>query len=1111
YYSARLQLGTNQYHYSYQVRDFQPSAFEVTLPTQPSYAAGEAVCLPLSAHYLFGKALTRAQVKWSLRAWDQAIRPPKYDAFTFCRGAGEAQYGRSEAELDLTGEGILGGGSNLMICPEIIANPVAPQPRGVAVLAEVTDLNQQTITRRAEFVWHSSDFYLGLHQQAEVLFSNTPPAIEILALGANGLPWTNNVTAHLRLQRVNWQSIRIQGAGRTVRYRSEAVYTNILERDITVTPVPAPAPDADTAQGNLIPELPVLAAGEYLLELKTQDAAGRPVVTSLSLSVSAPGTTLWRYRNDTELGLKPGQNEYAPGETAEILVQAPFSGTALVTVERERVLRSFTVPVTAGAPSITVPILPGDVPNVFVTVTLVRGAEQSTHLARMPEYRFGSCDLTVQDPANRLTVAVEPAAAEVLPGAPVEVTATLTDHRQQTVAGAEVILYAVDDGILGLSGYELPAPYKLFYASRPLGVTTSISLPNLLTEDAEAMNFGNKGYLGGGGGGGERPRKNFLACAFWQATLKSDAAGQVHVRFPAPDSLTRYRIFAVAHTRDSHFGSGESAFRVSKPLIVEPALPAVATITDQLTARALVWNQTAQVVEVQVTLSLDDKARAADAAGKLEQTVTVAAHGSAVVEFPVIMQATGEARWNWRAHWVAAPGVPYTDAVQSSLTVGHLAPLLGEVDLSRLDLGETNLLAAANPQLLNGSGTITVRLANTRLNELGDSVAQLLHYPYGCAEQTGSSLLPWLLLPDLHGVLADELGDKTNEVAGAIRTGLARLYSMQTQSGGLGYWPRAKNPLLWASAYGGMVMTLAQQHGVVVDAEEYTSLMNYLSGQLRSMGPDRNDWSDLCLAVHALALAGRSEPAYHEKLYGYRAQMSTADRAMLALAIAESQGPAEMCAELLRVADGQPGNDGWFGCPARTKAVQLLAWIHYRPHDPTVDRLVEDLIHERKNGGWRTTQGNAWALWALSEYARIVEAGRPPVAGRLRCGEQTWSFQLDAQTNAYSVALDYTHLTAALLLANASTNRLYTTVMISARPPETPQPRWDRGIGLERRYERLDDENKPQPIEHLQVGQRVLVTLRVTLHAEASYLALDDALPGNLEAVNAAFRTQEDR
>ena len=149
---------------------------------------------------------------------------------------------------------------------------------------------------------------------------------------------------------------------------------------------------------------------------------------------------------------------------------------------------------------------------------------------------------------------------------------------------------------------------------------TSISLPNLLTEDPEELRFENKGYLGGGGGR-ERVRKNFLACAYWNAALTTDAQGKVTARFAAPDSLTRYRIFAVAHTANSRFGGGQSAFQVSKPLVIEPALPAFANITDRLIARGLVQNQTATAGEVVVTLELDGKAKAHEAGATLTRRV----------------------------------------------------------------------------------------------------------------------------------------------------------------------------------------------------------------------------------------------------------------------------------------------------------------------------------------------------------------------------------------------------------------------------------------------------------------------------------------------------------
>src|ERR1019366_8744731 len=194
-----------------------------------------------------------------------------------------------------------------------------------------------------------------------------------------------------------------------------------------------------------------------------------------------------------------------------------------------------------------------------------------------------------------------------------------------------LIVYAVDEGILSLTDYGLPDPHGFCYATRPLGVQTSVSLPNLLAEDSEELRFENKGYLGGGGGR-DRVRKNFLACAFWNAALTTDGQGRTVGRFAAPDSLTRSRIFAVAHTANSRFGGGQSAFQVSKPLVIEPSLPAFANITDRLIARGLIHNQTASGGEVDVSLELDSKVAAHESGRKLTQRVPVPAHGSAVVE-----------------------------------------------------------------------------------------------------------------------------------------------------------------------------------------------------------------------------------------------------------------------------------------------------------------------------------------------------------------------------------------------------------------------------------------------------------------------------------------------
>jgi len=1109
-YAARLHLGTNEYPYAFQVQDFQPSAFEVMLQSKPALGAGESLAVPVSARYLFGKPLSRAQVKWWLQAEDTEFKPEAFGGFNFRRASFESRFGRGNLSVTLNGQGALGGSSNLVITADLPVNSAAPQPRLASLLVDVTDLNQQTISHRVEFVRHSSDFYLGLRQEAKVLKAGEAVPLEVAAVRSDGQPWPETLKAQLTLQRIDWQPVRIQGAGRTIRYRNEAVVTNVLEEEIEVSPVQLPTGPQDEVKGNRIPGLPPLPAGQYLIAVQARDSGGRPVVSSLDFEVSAPAAMGWDYRNDVQLSLKPDRKVYAPGQSAEILVAQPFSGTAYVSVEREKVLRSFTVRLQGNAPSIRVPLEAHDVPNVFVSVTLVRGADECPRKIKEPEYRMGSCELSIEDPQSRLAVTVCPGATNYLPAQPVEVTVQVANAGGVPVAGADLVLYAVDEGILQLTDYGLPDPHGFFCMTRPLGVQTSISLPNLLTENPEELRFENKGYLGGGGGM-DHVRKKFLACAYWNAALTTDSLGKATAHFVAPDSLTRYRIFAVAHTAKSHFGSGQSAFLVSKPLVIEPALPAFANITDRLIARGLVQNQTATAGEVVVTLELDGRAKAPETTTTLARQVTIPANGSAVAEFPVELTDTGNSTWLWKARFADPAAGAFTDAVQSVIEVGHIVPMLREVLLSHATGdSHSNLLARANPQLLAGQGTITVNIANTRLIELGEATSQLLHYPYGCAEQTGSSLLPWIVLRDTTS-LVPLLNHSTNDVEAAIRAGVARLFTMQTRSGGLGYWPQSKEPMLWASAYGGMVLALAQRHGVDVPKEDFASLLNYLQQQLRSMSADETNLGDHCLGLYALALAGRAEPAYHEKLYSLREKLGAEDRALLALAVAESQGPTQMIGQLLRSGSASHRRlEASFGCPAREEAIRLLAWIRFQPADLMVDRFVDDLMRDQKQAHWGTTQGDAWSLLALTEYARQVEGRLQPAEGQLKWGGQSVSFHLDNRTNIFTQTLATTNLAGeGLILINTTTNRLYNSVLVEARPLVAQQPRQDQGFGLQRHYERLDDNNHPRDAGGLRVGDRVLVTLDLAVHEASRYVAVDDALPSILEAVNPEFKTQE--
>ena len=233
---------------------------------------------------------------------------------------------------------------------------------------------------------------------------------------------------------------------------------------------------------------------------------------------------------------------------------------------------------------------------------------------------------------------------------------------------------------------------------------------------------------------------------------------------------------------------------------------------------------------------------------------------------------------------------------------------------------------------------------------------------------------------DLRATLP-EIAKTDEEIAAAVNAGVRRLLSMQTSGGGLSYWPGGREPMLWGSAYGALALTLAKQAGLRRSRsgiQAAAEVSERATARHRAGCRPATDVTDRCLAVYALALAGAPEPAYHDLLFQKRAKLSAEDRALLALAVIESKGPAKMIEELLRgPAVEENYVEQWFGSIARENALHLLAWTLHQPRAPRVDQLATELFARRSNGHWGTTQGNAWSLLALASYLR---AGRKRVA-----------------------------------------------------------------------------------------------------------------------------------
>ena len=228
--------------------------------------------------------------------------------------------------------------------------------------------------------------------------------------------------------------------------------------------------------------VPLPNGGYFILEATARDTNKRFAVTRTSFYALGDGYTAWARFDHNRIELVPERRTYKPGDTARIMIQSPWEqATALVTTEREGVRSHRQFALTSTQQSISVPITEDDIPNVFVSVLLVKGRGQAEAKTAeptatrpgergenegpnvvedpsdpgKPAFRLGYVELNVEDAAKRLTVGVRADKEEYRPANAAKVLLDVKDANGRG-APSEVTLWAVDYGVLSLTAYRTP-------------------------------------------------------------------------------------------------------------------------------------------------------------------------------------------------------------------------------------------------------------------------------------------------------------------------------------------------------------------------------------------------------------------------------------------------------------------------------------------------------------------------------------------------------------------------------------------------------------------------------------------------------------------------------
>ena len=272
------------------------------------------------------------------------------------------------------------------------------------------------------------------------------------------------------------------------------------------------------------------AGGQYKIKAIVTDQLGNEVRSSAFVWAGESGsdTIPWAIDNNDRIELVADKPLYQVGDTARVLVPHPFSGPveALLTIERGEIIETQVITIDGNSETLEIPITEEHVPNIFVSVALVKGEDAASDA--LGSFKLGYAMLPVDPVVKELNVVLTASQSQLKPGESVTFDVQVTDNAGNPVE-TELSLALIDKALLSLASEQQSTLMDTFYRERGLGVQTASTLVYNLNRINQQLQEGAKG----GGGGGDGMAGTEIRSEFQDAALLGAGAGHRR-RWPRP-------------------------------------------------------------------------------------------------------------------------------------------------------------------------------------------------------------------------------------------------------------------------------------------------------------------------------------------------------------------------------------------------------------------------------------------------------------------------------------------------------------------------------------------------------------------------------------------------
>ena len=1025
---------------------------------------GEEVIIDLET----SPALPGTEVRWAVESVPTTFVPARREAFQF--GPGPVAEAGSHDHVELyDGRTDAAGRHHLGVHFESMQPPLPMQVRVEAMVGPCDPA-------MTSFVVHPSELYVGLKPVRSFVQAGEPVEVKVMAvdIGGEAVPRT---AVTVRLSRVGPAALA-----------DETVVCDVTTGD-------------DVSVCTFTPE----TGGSYSVVASARDSEGRPCETELRIHVAGGETAASDPARALEL-IGPG-GTVRPGETAEILLRAPFyPADGVLTVRRSGLLDALPLHLDGPATTLNVPVGEQHVPNMDLQVDLVgRGGERAR----------GRLSLLVDARARALDVVLLPRDSAVSPGNETVLNLSVTDSDGRPALGAELFVVAVPAD----SDHRLAHPLDVFYSPREDEVVETRLRDLLQAPERIEPDRGVSPASGGLDVVGE-PSAHLPGFVV-AASLFADASGTASVRLKLPEDPGGYRVMAVAASGGRRFGYGETEVTVRAPLTVETSTPRFLRLGDRVELPVVLHNRGSESLTVELAARVHGAALGVTAdlaAEDLPDTsgVRVTLHGRERVEvrFSIVPTSPGTARLQ-----LIAAGGSFLERVFLDVPVqveDELVAVTGEVGDEPLGL-DLRLPSEIWPQV---GGLEIVTSSSARLL-LSDTLAGLLDADRCGSEPLASAILA--LAPQRDALSALAGPSSAEQLEQRVARDIAGLAELQNPDGGFPLWRAGGPSHPFASAHAAHAFSQAHDHEYDVPWQAWTSALRYL-GRLEETVSEGDD-PEAGVSLFAYALFAR----YRMGDVDLRAARQALDEPIVEVLPAEACGwlapvlfaggdrtAAAQLAQSLEARAAVEGTDRRFTdsyskpgvllySQGREDGIVLDALLKVAPEIPLVESLAQELLARQAGGQSPGAMTGCFSLLALDRYLDRTEPGVHGPMSRAWLGQAFVGERVLGGKDTHHIEVPMDFLVGAddavpLVIQRRGSGPLFHRVVVRLAPGRPPAA--GQGVAVVRTLEAVDDPRDvrrgPDGTWTVRAGARVRVVLTVVSEQPRDHVSVISPLPAGV-------------